>query len=118
MLPGSNVKIHVRRNEFRRYVDIVPVIHNEAEGRTTVGYIKDGQWLMKQFRNGAMIPEEIDGAKFLSIPECWCESLRDSLIEELGRKRPDATEQELLATKYHLEDMRILVFGKKRGTPQ
>ena len=81
---------------------------NLGEGRIEIAYPSGSEWILEEVREG----EYIDRSKVLKIPR----SMRNSFIKavhEFEKPVVDATEQELKATKYHLEDMRELVFKEK-----
>lgn len=104
-------EINVRRDELRHAIEVVPIVEH-ADGTVSFGYPSDGEWTAETVELGAVIPNELL-RKFLKMPDSWGKSLLDSLLAIYGHPEKEATAQALDATKYHLEDMRKLVFEKR-----
>lgn len=102
----KDFEIVVQRREFGRFFDILP-IRELSDGTTEIMYSgENGMWTVQHLQEGETIPEN----KLLRIPSLWIRPLAEALQEYYVPKGPTATEQELKATKFHLEDMRSLVF--------
>lgn len=105
----DNDKILVRYGDFGDYVKIVPLTRS-PDGMK--GYISvpdgTGKWERLEFSFG----EYFEPDRILAIPYSWAKQLYEGL-KDIFEPSLDATTEELKATKYHLEDMRHLVFKDK-----
>ena len=106
MFGDIEFKIHVIPEDYAGNFKIVPV-SRVVGGDRVVMYPAEGTWVEKHFARNESIPNDIP---VLRIPREWAEKLFHALADHFVPKGPTATEQELGATKYHLEDMRALVF--------
>lgn len=106
-------KIELHQKWKRNLVEIVPVCETDDVSRIRIGIIKNGNWEAIEMDCNRIIPDEIENG-ILRIPYEWAKQLQLELEKLLGSPKVTATESELKATKYHLEDMRDLIFkGKK-----
>ena len=93
------------------YNDTVELwIGQEIQGRFYLASVtKDGYLTMKEIKDGAM--EETPTIRLNAVVwEAFAEAIRGVLPPAIDKKEVDA---ELKASKYHLEDMRKLVFNRK-----
>jgi hypothetical protein len=81
-------------------------------GKAWNGYLKDGNLEWQEVIEGHDWSSQIP---FLKIPGYGVDlaGLIEALTDKYPSKKEEATTTELRATKYHLEDMRALVFKKK-----
>ena len=96
-------------NEWTRNSFLVIPHYEDADGSHTAFFFKEGEWESIKVPQGEPIPEDLP---FLRVHMNLATKLVDALIEHVKPSGPTATEQELKATKGHLEDMRALTFGK------
>ena len=110
MIP-QDLKIYVR--QIVHLFDIYEILPTEKSGDRYFFHIPDGNgnWERVEIKQSDSFDAFKD--KTLQIPGRWLKALYDELAEMYGPKEPTATTQKLEATKYHLEDMRTLVFKKK-----
>lgn len=105
---NSQFMIKLYFKDFNNSVVIVPE-SIRPDGRREMAYPNGkGDWEVQtyDFKN---IPK-MEDFPLLEMPFEWAQALLESLGEKFTPKGPMATEQELKSTKYHLEDMRRLVF--------
>ncbi len=102
-------KVHVVNDWARNSFQVIPFYEDDVNGIRIVYFFKDGEWQHKEFPVGERIPDDFP---FLYFHKDFAVKLVDVLLEHIRPSGPTATEQELKATKIHLEDMRALTFGK------
>ena len=106
----TDFKVHVKRQaDFLDAIEIIPV---EKTGEVIRIFVPDGKgnWIGEAYHCGTPLPLK----NVLTMPTDWAKHLYDGLYKLFGDPEREATTTELNATKYHLEDMRELVFkGKK-----
>ena len=111
ILPGDILfEMIVDVSDFSRNIHIIPswTIAGETVPKGELGIWKDGLWERVSLDEFESLPIN-RRPEILTMPRSWAEKLRDELIRQLGDKKADATEQELNAVKFHLQDMRKLV---------
>jgi len=97
-------EVRIDQVDWGRKINIA-FMTKHRDGSVDVAYpsLEQGTlWTVKKFKDGE--PIEIDG--LITLPTYLAEKLYQALGEIFTPKGPTATEQELKATKYHLEDMR------------
>ncbi len=71
----------------------------------TIG--KDGRLIMTAVKEGEQLPEPL-----MILPTPVWQMIVDAIAEKTPPSKKEALDAELTATKYHLEDMRQLVFNQ------
>lgn len=80
-----------------------------ANGRTMQSSIKDGKMELREIKEG----QDPEDKPLLQVSrEVW-QALSDTLREVIPNIEKNEVDAELKATKYHLEDMRKLIFKSK-----
>ncbi len=97
-------EIRIQGHDWGRDYSIVPV-RERADGSIEIAYPKDGKWELRLFKAGEIIPDDLP---VLKVPQNWLPLLSKALSEHF-EVLPHATDQELKATKYHLEDLRKMI---------
>ena len=96
---NNQYKIVIQEKPWSLNVDIYIL---EKGYRTSLASVKDGYLEMTELKEG-----ETEGKPTLIIPlEVW-QILKREMIDNKVREKSEV-EAELMATKYHLEDMRTL----------
>jgi hypothetical protein len=104
----QNIEINIIQDEYTRKLFIVPNFKS-IEVMTIVHPSEEIKWEFTEIKYG----ESIDKVPNLCFDITWGRILYDAL-SEIYKPRINATEEELKAVKYHLEDMRKLVFRRKK----
>lgn len=79
---------------------------NSKVFNATIG--KYGQIVMTEHKEGAVDPDCL-----MEVPELVWQKIVDAIADKVPPTKKEAIDAELLATKFHLEDMRRLVFKNK-----
>lgn len=81
---------------------------SRLDGKASVGEVgKDGQLTFHEIKEGAKMR-----GPTLALPSFYWKDFVKAVSEDLPNVTQDEIDAELKATKYHLEDMRELVFKK------
>ena len=106
-------KVYIRKPDFDDCF-VIAIVEMRGDKRA-IGYPENGEWTFVEYSPSCTVAREIE-EKLLKIPYEWAMEIYEQLGEYIKPKGPTATEQELKATRFHLEDMRALVF--KTGKPE
>lgn len=81
----------------------------DRSGKNSIVRIVEGRMELEELKEGVEVQPTF------SLPfDAWA-ALKESIISKLPKEKDVETTSELKATKYHLEDMRNLVFSKKKA---
>jgi len=102
---GEELKVHVvKRPDMWDGVDIF-ILRAFSNHKTELATIKDGNLEFSELKEGEMWPRPT-----MQIPESLLQKIIDAFSKEVPPTKKVELDAELKATKYHLEDMRKLVF--------
>jgi hypothetical protein len=106
--------VYVELDPAAMQVKIAPVVSHPG-GREILFPTNDKEgfkWGRIDLKGDDLFPRDRE-KDIMHIDIRMAENLRDELIKMLGNPRRSEVESELDATKYHLEDMRLLLFKKE-----
>ena len=103
-----NRKIRVHHEWDSDYILISPISY---EGDTIYAEVpdKDGKWKRLEKKRGELFPDNFKD-QCLKFTRDDAEKLYHGLMSIFGKQQLEPKQAELDATRYHLEDMRKLVF--------
>ena len=104
-----DIKVRVIDDCFD-YIKIIP-FERTNDGKTYNIHVPNGEGYWKSIEK--RFGECVDDKEVLIINREWAEQIFNGLYEIFKPPIVNATTTELKATKYHLEDMRNLVFKEK-----
>jgi len=108
LIEKDNLVIQIEQEAFADRVKIWIIDKGRGYGRPHIGHVVDGEFEFTEFEE-----EEELGPTFNFPTQFW-----NMLALAIGEYEPpiekDVAEADLKATKYHLEDMRRLVFKRSK----
>lgn len=111
---GKGWEWRITHEDYMFRTKIVPF--QQTDEKFTIAYpsvLDEGfEWEAKIFKIGELIPAELE-RRFLTLQPQAVINLMRALIHEFGNPDKPAVQAELDATKFHLKDMRRLVFSGK-----
>ena len=111
-------RIRVRAPDYMRHIEIQPVRETEEGGLELAFFVpgtdKFPNWEIQKFEKGEIVTPEKMAGRILTFSNQWAKMMFESLGELFTAPGPSATDQELEATKLHLDDMRKYFFKTAR----
>lgn len=105
---GEELKVHVvKRPDMWDGVDIF-VLRAFSDKKAQLATVKEGNLEFTDIKEGQEWPQPT-----LRIPETLLQKIVDAFAKEVPPTKKAELDAELKATKYHLEDLRSLVFKNK-----
>jgi len=105
-------RIVVNPIDYTDSYEIVPIDVDNHNGTRTFFSPSGDQWVGHTINWRDSIPK--DKINPMTIPSEWAKELYSQLHKVFGEKKSPEFETEIKAVRYHLEDMRKLVFESKK----